>query len=158
MLRPATTADMPRLYALVEEMHDRSGYAKRGIELSPTLVRSRLMEGIRKNGGLHAGSTLLNVIDKDGVQAFMFGLLQPVYGIGAALEAVDVMLCSTAKAPKTSAALLVRAYVEWADKNERVKDIYLSWTDIADVDGRKLGALYQRRGFQRCGEIWKRGK
>jgi hypothetical protein len=71
MLRPATTADMPGLYALVEEMHDRSGYAKRGIELSPTLVRSRLMEGIRKNGGSHAGSTLLNVIDKGGVQAFM---------------------------------------------------------------------------------------
>jgi hypothetical protein len=136
MLRPATTADLPRLYALVEEMHDRSGYAKRGIELSPTLVRSRLMEGIRRRGS-HVGSTLLNVIDKGGVQAFMFGLLQPVYGIGTALEAQDVMLCASSRRRSFRRGLLVNAYVDWATSNERVKDIYLSWTDIAGVDGRK---------------------
>jgi hypothetical protein len=35
MLRAATFGDLPRLYEIVEEMHVRSGYAKRGIELSP---------------------------------------------------------------------------------------------------------------------------
>jgi GNAT superfamily N-acetyltransferase len=157
MLRPAAMGDLPALYAITEEMHVRSRYAERGVELSPNLVKSRLLEGIRRNGGEHSGCTLLNVIDKDGVKAFMMGLLQPVYGIGVGLEAQDVMLCAAEKAPKISAALLVNAYVEWALHNPRVKDIYLSWTDIAGVDGKRLSKLYQRRGFQRCGEIWKRG-
>jgi hypothetical protein len=157
MLRPATTGDLPALYAIMEQMHVRTGYARRGIELSPNLTRSLLLEGVRKNGGQHAGSMSLNVIDKDGAQAFMLGILQPVYNVGVGLEARDVLLCAAKKAPSISAALLINAYLDWALPNARVKDVYLSWTDIAGVDGKKLSKLYQRRGFQRCGEIWKRG-
>ena len=149
--------DLPRMREIVAEMHVRSRYAERGVELSDSLVNSRLLEGIRRNGGLHAGCTLLNVIDKGGVHAFMLAVLQPVYGIGVGLEAQDVLLCAAKKAPQLSSRLLIDSYIAWASGNHRVKDIYLSWTDIAGVDGRKLSKLYQSRGFQRCGEIWKRG-
>jgi hypothetical protein len=156
MLRAATFGDLPRLYEIVEEMHVRSGYAKRGIELSSTLVRSRLNEGIRRRGD-HAGNTRLDVIETGaGVQAFMLSLLQPIYGIGVGLEAQDVLLCASKKAPKLSSRVLIDGYLDWALKNERVRDVYLSWTDIAGVDGKRLSKLYQQRGFQRCGEIWKR--
>lgn len=158
MLRAATMGDLPRLCEIMEEMHVRSAYAERGIELSLELVRRRMIEGIRRHGGSHVGCTLLNVIDKGGVQALMLGVLQPIYGIGVGLEAQDVLLCGSKKAPKLSANLLVDAYLEWASVNARVRDIYLSWTAIAGVDGKKLAKLYQRRGFQRVGEIWKRGQ
>jgi GNAT superfamily N-acetyltransferase len=119
------------------------------------LVRSRFNEGIRRRGD-HAGHCRLDVIEKDGVQAFMLSVLQPIYGIGVGLEAQDVLLCASKKAPKLSSRLLIDSYLEWALGNERVRDVYLSWTDIAGVDGKRLSKLYQQRGFQRCGEIWKR--
>lgn len=158
MIRAATTADLTRLYDLVVEMHGRSVFAKRGIDLSPNLVRSVLMDGLRKHGGEHAGSTLLNVIDRgQGVEAFMLGLLQPIYNVCLGLEAQDYFLYASAKAPGLSAALLIDGYLAWTLPNERVRDIMLSWTDVVGVDGRKISRLYQRKGFQRCGEIWKRG-
>lgn len=158
MIRPATTGDLPRLYEIMVDVYHRTPYAKAGIEMSPTLTRSLLMEGVRRNGGLHVGGTSLNVIEKDGkVEAFMLGQLQPIYGIGVGLQAIDRLLCATKKAPKISSSILVKAYIEWAEDNERVKDIYLSFTNIAGVDGSKLSALYKRVGFQRIGEIWKRG-
>lgn len=158
MLRAATTGDLPRLYELVAECHARTEFAARGIELSPTLTRSMLMEGIRRHGGQHVGGTLLNVIEYRGrVEALMLGLLQPIYGLCVGLEAQDRILFASAKAPKLSTGLLIDGYLAWAKAAPKVHDIYLSWTDVAGVDGRRLAKIYQRKGFQRCGEIWKSG-
>jgi hypothetical protein len=158
VIRAATTGDLPRLFELVMDVHARSSFRERGIEPSPTIVRSTMLEGVRKHGGQHAGSTLVNVIEyRDRVEAFMYGLLQPIYGLGIGLEAQDFLLTTSAKAPKLAPALLIDAYLTWALACEKVRDIYLSWTDVAGVDGSKIARLYQRKGFQRCGEIWKRG-
>lgn len=158
MLRRATVSDLARLYELVFDVAAKSTFAARNINPSPNLVRSLLMDGVRKNGGEHAGSTLLNVIEFRGrIEAFMFGLLQPIYGIGIDLEAQDILLYATKDAPKLSTSLLIDAYVEWALAARRCRDINLSWTDVAGVDGTRLAKIYQRKGFQRCGEIWKRG-
>lgn len=158
MIRAATTADLQRLYELVMDVHARSVFKARGIDPSPTLTRRLLLDGVKRHGGEHVGATLLNVVEFRGqLEGFMLSLLQPVYSIGIDLEAQDVLLYTTTKAPKIAPALLVDAYLEWAEPNRRVRDIYLSWTDVAGVDGKKLGKLYSRKGFQRCGEIWKRG-
>lgn len=158
MIRAATTSDLPRLYELVMEVHARSVFKERGIDPSPTLTRRLLMNGVQRNGGEHVGAMLLNVIEFRGaVEGFMLGLLQPVYSIGIDLEAQDVLLYVTPKAPKLAPGLLVHEYITWALRSPRVRDIYLSWTNVAGVDGGKLARLYQRKGFQRCGEIWKRG-
>lgn len=157
MIRRATPADLARLFELVVEMHSRSEFAERGIELSPTLARSMLMDGVRRHGGTHAGSTLLNVIEFRGQpEAFMLGLLQPIYSVCVGLEAQDFWLYASKKAPKLSPALLIDAYLDWALLNPRVADIMLSWTDVVGVDGRKLARLYERKGFRKRGEIFVR--
>jgi hypothetical protein len=157
MIRPATSTDLTRLFALVVEMHGRSEFAGRGIDLSHQLVRSFLFDGVRKHGGSHAGSTLLNVVEFRGeVEAFMFGLLQPVYSVCKQLEAVDFWLYATKRAPKIAPGLLIDAYLAWADANPKVRDILLSWTDVVGVDGGKLAKLYERKGFRRRGEIFVR--
>ncbi len=158
MIRPATPADLTRLMHLYRELHERSEFKERGVELSDNLVRSLLFDGVRKHGGPHAGSMFLMVAEKDGqVEAFMLGLLQPVYGVCVQLEAQDIALYATKTAPKIATTLLFGSYVAWASSSPRVVDIMASWTDVAGVDGERLTKLYRRRGFRRCGEIWKRG-
>lgn len=158
MIRPALFGDLPRLYALMDELHSCSTFAERGIGLNARAVQQTMMEGVRRNGGSHAGSTLLNVVEfRDELEGFMLGGLQPIYGVCLELEAIDRFLYTTKKAPKIAASLLVGAYVDWAAEAELVRDIYLSWTDVVGVDGNKLAKLYSRKGFERCGEIWRRG-
>jgi hypothetical protein len=157
MIRAATPADLPRLRELVEEMHERSEFKARGIELSSRLVQSFLFDGLRKHGGQHAGSTLLNVVDFRGqVEGFMLALLQPVYAVCTKLEAVDFWLFATKRAPKLAPARLIDEYLTWAQSCPKVVDIILSWTDVVGVDGAKLARLYQRKGFRRRGEIFVR--
>ena len=157
MIRRAHTSDIPRLVELVTEMHGESEFAARGVPLSLPLVRSFVFRGIRNHGGKHEGSTLFNVIEFRGqVEAFMLGLLQPVYCVCDGLESQDFWLYASRRAPKLSAARLVDAYLEWAVGNPRVVDIGLSWTDVVGVDGRKIAKLYERKGFRKRGEIFVR--
>ncbi len=159
MIRPATTADLATLFEMVGQMHSESEFLKRGIQLSPALVRSFLINGVQRHGAQHAGSTLFNVVERGGeIQGFMLGLLQPVYCVCLDLEARDFWLYCTKKAPKIAPGLLVDRYIAWAESNPKVKDIILSWTDVVGVDGAKIGKLYRRKGFQRRGEIFVRAK
>lgn len=157
MIRPATFADMPRLIELVQAMHESSIYPARNIGVDMTSARAILMDGIRRHGGGHQGSTLFNVVEFRGqVEGYMLGILQRIYSIGNRLEAQDFWLFCTNKAPKIASGKLVDAYIEWADTNPKVADIALSWTNAAKVDGRKIARLYERKGFDRVGEIYKR--
>ena len=157
MLRPAILSDLPRLFELILAMHAGSKYAEREIDVDATTAKSILMDGVLRNGGLHNGSTLLNVVEKDGrVEGFMLGILQRVYSIGNRLEAQDFWLYCTAHAPSASVHKLIDAYLAWAEDNPKVAEITLSWTNAMQVDGAKLGRLYHRKGFRCCGEIWKR--
>lgn len=157
MLRAATLSDLPRLFELMQQTHAKSKYAKQGIALDETCVKSLLLDGVRRHGGQHNGSTLLNVIEKNGVvEGFMFGLLQRIHSVCNRMEAMDFWLCTSPKAPKIGVGKLLDAYIEWADTNPKVAEISLSWTDAVLTDGGVLGKLYERKGFARAGEIWKR--
>ena len=157
MIRPATLSDLPRLFELILKMHAGSKYAEREIDVDPVVAKSILRDGVMRNGGLHDGSTLLNVIERDGlIEGFMLGLLQRVYSIGNRLEAVDFWLYCTPHCPKVGLNKLVDAYIAWADDNPKVAEIALSWTDAMKVDGTKLGRFYYRKSFRCSGEIWKR--
>lgn len=155
MIRAATLGDLPRLNELVHEMHDRSIY--RDIPLQESTVRSLLMDGVRRHGGAHAGSTLLNVVEFRGqIEGMMFGILQPLYLICSALEAFDLWLYCSKRAPALGAAMLVDAYAKWASGNPKVHEVKLSWTDALQTSGDKLTRLYRRKGFERIGEIYRR--
>lgn len=138
-------------------MHAGSKYKLAEIDVDATTAKSILRDGVMRSGGLHNGSTLLNVVERDGViEGFMLGILQRVYSIGNRLEAQDFWLYCTPHAPHGAVPRLLDAYIEWADTNPKVAEITLSWTDAMNVDGGKLGRLYHRKGFRCCGEIWKR--
>lgn len=158
MIRKATNGDLTRLFELVKEMHAKSEFAERGISLSAMLTRSMLIDGVRRSGGTVAGSTFLVVAERSGnVEGFLFGILQPIYSIGVELEAQDLMLYCTKKAPKIAPGMMIDAYIAWASSNPKVHDIMLSWTNVMGVDGQKVSRLYHRKGFAKVGEIWKRG-
>jgi hypothetical protein len=157
MIRPATPADLPRLYELVLEMHARSEYARRGIGVDEASARSILKDGVYRNGRTNNGGTLLNVVEFRGeVEGFMLGLLQRVYTIGDRLEAQDYWLFTTKRCPRVGWGKLVDAYLAWALNNPKVADVRASWTDAAGVDGEKLGRIYEKKGFRRCGAIYTR--
>jgi hypothetical protein len=155
MIRAATLADLARLHELVREMHGRSIYAH--LPLAEATMRSILMDGVRRHGGQHAGSTLLNVVEFRGrVEGFMLGILQRLYLICEPLESQDFWLYCSPKAPGIGAARLIDEYVAWAAANPKVQEIKLSWTDALKVDAAKIGRLYTRKGFERVGEIYRR--
>ena len=139
------------------EMYRASEFAERGCTVNQKIVRALLLGGVQRHGGQHAGSMLFNVVEFRGqVEGFMLSQLQPVYAIGDQLEAIDAFLYCSKKAPKVSAGLLIDAYVQWAASCPKVVDTVLSWTDVAGVDGRRIGKLYQRKGFKKRGEIFVR--
>ncbi len=157
MIRAATLSDLPRLFALVEEMHEGSYYAAQHVDIDDATVKSILRDGAMRSGRDHLGATLLNVVEKNGVvEGFLLGILQRVYTIGNRLEAQDYLFYCSPRAPATGASRLIDAYLEWGLANPRVHEVKVSWTDVMGVDGAKLGKLYQRKGFERCGEIYKR--
>jgi hypothetical protein len=157
LIRPASTSDLQRVLALVMEMYRRSEFAQRGCTVNQKIVRALLLGGVQRHGGQHAGSMLFNVAEFRGqVEGFMLSQLQPVYAIGDQLEAFDIFLYCSKKAPKVSVGLLIDAYAQWAQSCPKVVDIALSWTDVVRVDGRKLARLYQRKQFRKRGEIFVR--
>lgn len=158
MLRRATFSDLPRLMELMEETHAKSRYADMGVSLDKNSAREMLHAGLSRNGLQMETGMLLNVIEKAGkVEGFMLGVLQRVHSVGNRLEAQDLWLYCTKKAPKIGMLKLIDAYVEWANGNPKCAEISLSWTDaVKGIDGAAIGKAYQRQGFQPAGEIWKR--
>lgn len=157
MIRRATMSDLPRVYALVGQLHKATEYAKRDIDVSEPAMHRLFKAALARNGSTGDGGTLLNVFEHKGqIEGFMLGALQRVYHIGNRLEAQDFFLYCTPGAPNPAWSKLVDAFVEWASANPKVADIVLSTNDVAGTDPLKLGRLYARKGFMKRGEIWKR--
>ena len=157
-MRPARTIEAFALVELLREQHARSRYAGL-VEIDPTYARRMLSQAIQRNGHTHDGGALVNVIEgEDGsIVAFMVGVLNRVYHIGTALCAQDMFLVASDRAPATASRRLLKAYIDWAAANPRVLEIILSHTD-ALPEGERMGQVYERLGFQRCGGIYRRDR
>lgn len=83
----------------------------------------------------------------------MAGMLDRVYHVGDKLCANDVFLVATEKASARAANRLLDAYIDWAASNPLVLEINLSWADTLP-SGQKMPAVYARKGFRKCGEIF----
>lgn len=157
MIRPAVLADLPRLYDLVLEMHAATVYPARGIGVSEGAAKALLRDALIRNGRTNDGGTLVNVVEVNGdFRGFMLGMLQRVYMIGDRLEAQDGYLYCSPNAPARAPERLIDAYIGWAAGNPKVAEITLSFTNAGGVKVNKLARLYGRKGFTKCGEIWKR--
>lgn len=156
MIRPAAMSDLPVLHALVREQHEKSRFHP-DIGIDEPTLRSMLVQGVQRHGGQNNGSSCIFVEEHEGhVEGFIFGILNRVYHIGNRLAANDLFLVCTGKARKTAAPELIEAYTAWAYDNPKVAQIMLSWTDAIGTDGKKIEALYKRKGFRHVGGIWER--
>jgi hypothetical protein len=139
------------------DVHARSQFKARGIDPSPTLTRRYLMDGVRGTAASMSGRPFSTWSSFGPGRRLHVGLLQPVYSLGIDLEAQDVLALHHAEGSQDRAVAADRE-LSRVGAPEPAGARHLS-----DVDGRcgsrrkKLAKLYQRKGFQRCGEIWKRG-
>lgn len=156
MIRAATMSDLPRLHELLHEQHKKSKFHP-DVEIDEQAARSMLIHGVQRHGNQNNGGSCLFVEENEGeVEGFIFGVLNRVYHIGNRLAANDLFLVCTDKAGKFAASELVDAYYMWAAHNPKVAQIMLSWTDAIGIDGKKIEALYKRKGFHHVGGIWER--
>lgn len=155
-MRLARTTDVFGMVDLLVEQHARSIYFG-SVKVDPVFARRLLAQAIQRNGGKTDGSTFVAVIDNEAgeIEAFIVGVLSRVYHIGNKLCAQDMFLVATDGAPPLASRRLLAAYIEWARGNPGVHEINLSHTD-ALPEGERMGPLYERMGFQRCGGIYRR--
>lgn len=155
-MRAARTTDVFGLTTLLVEQQSRSRYAG-AVNVDAPYTRKLLAQAIQRNGGTNDGGTIVQVIDgADGsVDAFIVGVLNRVYHIGDLLCAQDMFLVAREGASPLASRRLLSAYLHWADSNPLVHEIHLSHTD-ALPEGDRMGAVYERMGFMRCGGIYRR--
>lgn len=155
-LRPARSVDVFDMAGLLEMQQARSRYAGK-VAVDSAYARKLLAQAVQRHGGTHDGGTLVNVIEnREGVICgFCVGVLNRVYHIGDMLAAQDMFLVASPSAPKMAARRLLSAYIEWAAPNPDVYEIHLSHTD-ALPEGNRMGTVYERMGFTKCGGIFRR--
>ena len=156
-IRPARSVDVFALVEMLEEQHARSRYVGQ-VGIDAKYARSLLAQAIQRHGGTHAGGALVNVITQTGgevICGFCVGVLDRVYQIGDRLVAQDAFLVVRNGAPPLASAKLLSHYIQWAASNPAVFEITLSHTD-ALPEGERIGALYERLGFQKCGALYRR--
>ena len=155
-MRRGVHSDVPRLVELLQEMQQKSKFAP-DIDVDVPTARGLLQTAVQRNGGQHAGGSIVLVIEVAGqIEAFIVGILDRVYHIGNRLAANDIFLYASDKATKLAPRKLIDGYIAWALGNKKVAKIMLSWTDALGVDGDKIERLYEGRGFHRVGAIWER--
>jgi len=128
-VRDANFADIPQIADLLVEAHGRSRYAGTDVQVDVRETKALLSRSIQRHGGEHIGSTLVLVAQRDSfVTGVLLGVLDRVPGIGTRML-----------------------------QNPHVFEILLGAHD-AVVDPERVARLYERRGFRRCGYLFKKEK
>ncbi|WP_337846826.1 hypothetical protein [Sphingomonas sp.] len=156
MLRPARFADTFRLVDILEETRKKSRYSET-VNIDAERARKTLAGFIQRHGGVHDGGTCVFVVEDaaGAIQGFCVGTLYRVYLVGDRLVAQDMFLICTDDAAPGSTRKLINAYLDWAGSNPNVVEINLSWSDALPT-GQRMGPVYHRLGFVRCGEMYRR--
>jgi hypothetical protein len=154
-IRRAAFADVPRLVELLLEGHTRSKYANRcGVDV--VLTKQLLVGALQRDGVKGAGGTCCFVAEVDGVvEGMILGATEPVYQIGDRLSATDVFFLVSERSEGSDFLRLLAAFEAWAWTNPKVIEVRLGITD-AIGDPERLGAVYERRGYTRCGTMFEK--
>lgn len=156
MIRPVTGADLPRLLAVAQRMHAASRYADKGpLDAGHTAALfTRLLEAQRLHGV--PGATFLRLAVQEGeTTGLVVGMLDRVYHFGPAdrLRATDLVTFNDGD-PRDGLRLL-DAYLGWAQNQPNVIELVNGATD-AVADHARVARLYERRGFERFGAIYRK--
>ena len=155
MIRPARHVDVWRIVELLVKKQGESVYAGR-VSVDEPAARKLVTSLIQRHGGSNDGAACVFVAEQDDtICGFIIGALSRVYLIGDKLVAQDMFLVADDGAPAFACSKLIDAYIAWAEACPKVIEINLSWTDILET-GPAMGAVYERKGFVRCGAVYRR--
>lgn len=154
-VRAAKFGDIPRLHELMEEAFLGSIYADRG-SIDEKVCKGLFMSSMQKHGGPYAGSTLVNVAERNGaVEGFLLGMLDRVYHVGDKLMATDVYFWGSGRSDPRDMLRLLDQFEKWAEASPLCIEIKLGATN-AFGDYERVGELYRRKGYQQCGVIYEK--
>jgi hypothetical protein len=152
MIRKATYQDAPAIMALIRAQHARSKYATR-CRINDASLEHLVTALIAQQGQIGPQGSCLFVAEENGEPvAFIAGVLDRVYGIGAKLTANDLFFVNEGGGIGDTLHLLDH-YIVWARSIRAVLEIKLSWTDTLP-GAEQVAKLYQRKGFTKSGEIY----
>ena len=157
-VRDANFADIPQIADLLVEAHGRSRYAGTDVQVDVREAKALLSRSIQRHGGERIGSTLVLVAQRDSfVTGVLVGVLDRFLGIETRMVASDLFfVCSPLVEPRDPERML-ETFESWALQNPNVFEILLGAHD-AVVDPERVARLYERRGFRRCGYLFKKEK
>lgn len=148
MIRNAVFSDIPKLVSVLEEGHKRSRYA--AYKLDKDHFRQLCFEAVR------SGKMYLGVVDRgDGPIGFLMGSIEPLYIVGKVRYATDLFFIGTSGCG-LDVVRLVQDFVQWAESQPNVVEIWLGVTTAIGPDWSKLGRLYQKLGFTQEGAIYQK--
>lgn len=152
MIRKATYQDAPAIMAMVREQHSRSKYAERCRIAEPAL-QHLVSALIAQQGQIGPQGSCVFVAENTGEPvAFIAGVLDRVYSIGAKLKAQDLFFVNE-RGTVGDTMRLLDAYVGWARAIRAVLEISVSWTDTLP-GAERVAKLYARKGFVKSGEVF----
>lgn len=155
MIRKAKAVDTPRIAELIEEGYARSSYVTHGT-LDIAKAKRIIVNAIQRDGLMNEGGWCVRVAEANGtVEGFVVGYLSRVYDIGDKLLARDWMLYGSPRCPTVDRIGLLDALDEWASANPKVLDLEVSVTDAVG-DWKRVGQLYERRGLEQVGAVYRR--
>lgn len=156
MIRRANYSDIPAIFSLLTEGYERSRYRDIGA-IDAKVAKGLLVNAIQRDGQMGEGGALVRVAEAEGgeVAGVILSLLQRVYLIGDKLQATDLFYYTTERCAVRDRTALFDAMVAWAEANPRVVEIQASASDIVG-DWRRVGGLYERKGFDACGGMWRK--
>jgi hypothetical protein len=156
VIRPVTSVDLPALLRVARTMHARSIYADT-VPLDEAHTRA-LFGHFLQNQHRHGepGATFLRLAAVEGYPTgVIVGTLGRVYHLGPPdrLRASDQFFYNDGD-PRDSVRLL-DAYLDWAGQQPGVIEIVSGATD-AIMDHARIAKLYERRGFEPFGALYRK--
>lgn len=155
-IRTMQFRDIPALAAMLGEAHERAGYDRFG-PYDVQKGKAFFMQSIQRHGAKHAGGTFCALAEQAGgeVEAFIIGILQPIYHVMDALEATDLLWYAREGAHAKTASRLLYHMHKWAISCPNVRLIRQANTN-AIVDPGRSGALLKRAKMTETGFVYER--
>lgn len=153
-IRAAKYGDIPAIYGIVVDAHQRSKYADLS-ELDERIVKATVMNAIQRHGGSQVGAHFVAVADNGtGIEGFIIGVLQPLYQIGKRLEATDQLWICREGAHHATAMRLLKAMHKWVPEGAIIRQGVTDAISNPAVTGR----LLRKAGMSQSGMIYEKVK
>lgn len=155
MIRPGKSIDAFAITDIVLERHPDTRYFGH-VGIDEQAARRLFAQAAQRHGGTNDGASWLMVNEVDGaVDAFILGMLTPIYVIGDKLGATDIFLLGRKSASPRTLMRLMDGYIGWAEKNPKVYEIGLSWANTIQ-GGEKFARHFEARGFTLTSQTYSR--